>query len=178
VRLYLVRHAAVTVRPTKPSAQWHLSAEGRAAAEALAEDDQWASVAVVYCSTEPKAIGTAQRIAWRHGLRLQIEHDLHEVERPWTEGDYRALVQRYFAGDSLDGWEPRGDALVRVRVAIGAIASMSENAAIVSHGLALMLYVSEIEGLDGRQTFEMWSGISFPDVAVVVEGRMVRGFGE
>jgi broad specificity phosphatase PhoE len=177
VRLYLVRHAAVTVRPEAPSALWHLSPDGRTAAAALAEHDQWASVATVYCSSEPKAIGTAQRIAWRHGLRLQIEHDLHEVERPWTEGDYRALVRRYFAGDTLDGWEPSKSALARVRGAIEAIVTAGGDAAIVSHGLALMLYISDLIGLDGAQTFEMWSGISFPDVAAVEDGRLVRRFG-
>ncbi len=37
MKLYLVRHAGVTVRPALPSALWHLSLEGRAAADVLAD---------------------------------------------------------------------------------------------------------------------------------------------
>jgi hypothetical protein len=38
VRLYLVCHAAVTVRPDQPASQWHLSPQGRVATEAFAHE--------------------------------------------------------------------------------------------------------------------------------------------
>lgn len=179
MRLYLVRHAAVTVRPALPSSQWHLSPEGRAAAEALAENEEWSSIAVVYSSPEPKAIATAQRIASRHGLRLQIERDLREIERPWAGEGYQEQVKRYLGNEVIESWEPYGAALARVRSCVDAIASNGEDAAIVSHGLALTLYVADLLGLEGGSAFELWSKLSFPDVAVVEAEarRMVRGFG-
>lgn len=179
MRLYLVRHAAVTVRPELPSAQWHLSPEGRAAAEALAEAEYFASLATVYSSPKPKAVAIAQRIAARHGLRLQIERDLHEIDRPWTDESYREQVRRYLASETVDGWEARDGALARVRGCIDAIVSSGEDAAVVSHGLALTLYLADLLGLDGGSAFELWSKMSFPDVAVVEprERRVVRPFG-
>lgn len=177
MRLFLVRHAAVSVRPEQPAAQWHLSPEGRTEAEALAAAEHWSSIATVYSSPEPKAMATAQRIAARHGLRVQIEIDLREVDRPWADAGYREQVRRYLAGGAIDGWEPRDGALARVRGCIDAIASGGEGAAIVSHGIALTLYVADLLGLDGGSAFELWSSMSFPDVAVVEGGEVVRGFG-
>jgi broad specificity phosphatase PhoE len=184
VRLHLVRHAAVTVRPERPGAEWHLSPEGRSAAEELAALPDWASVAAVYCSPEPKAVATAQRIAARHGLRIAFDPDLREVEgRAWVDEGYADLVRRYLAGEPAGGWEPRDEAARRVRACIDAIAARhdGEDAAVVSHGLALTLYLSRVTGLDGGGAFELWRSIAFPDRAVVEvdrgSARVVRGFG-
>jgi len=182
VRLYLVRHAAVTVKPGVPSSDWHLSAEGRAAAGQLAEEAFWSGVRGLHVSPEPKAIGTAERIAARHDLPVRIEPALREVARRWAEGDYSDVVRRYLAGETLDGWEPRDETLARVRSCIGRIVERHAGAevAVVSHGLALTLYVSDLLGLDGEVAYELWSGIRFPDVAVVdpAARRLERGFGE
>jgi len=182
MRLYLVRHAAVVVRPAQPSAQWHLSPEGRAAADALADAPFWPSVSGIYASTEPKATGTAQRIAARHGLPLRIEPDLREVERPWMDGDYAAIARRYLAGDAIDGWEPRAEALARVRGCIERIVTRHAglDIGIASHGLALTLYVSDLLGLDGEASGRLWSSIAFPDLALVdpEARRMERSFGQ
>ena len=181
-RLYLVRHSAVTVRPERPIAEWHLSPEGRAAVDRLAEEPYWASVRGIHTSPEPKAVATAQRIAARHGLPIRIERDLHEVERGGWAGDgYRELVQRYFAGEALDGWEARDEALARAGACIDGIAARHEglDAGIVSHGLALTLYIADRFALDAEAVFAMWGRIRFPDVAAVdpQARQIVRGFG-
>ena len=170
MQLYLVRHAAVVVRPEQPSNQWHLSPEGRAAAESLAaEPAGWATLARLYSSSEPKAIATAQRIAMRNGLSITIEATLREVERPWSGGDYRALARSYLGGEPIDGWEPCDVATARIRRAIETIASSHGEAGVglVSHGLILSLYVAGLFGLDGPATAELWEGIGFPDYAIV-----------
>jgi broad specificity phosphatase PhoE len=181
MRVYLVRHAAVTMRPEQPIAHWHLSPEGRAAAEAMGAEPFWAEVEAIATSTEPKAVGTAQRIAAPHGLPLRIEPDLREVHRSWAGEGYRELVRRYFAGEALEGWEPRQQASARVRACIEGVvrANSGRDVAVVSHGLALTLYLEGLLDMDAGAAFDVWSGLGFPDVAVVdPEGRaMVRGFG-
>lgn len=170
MRVYLVRHAAVTVRADAPAEQWHLSPEGRAAAEALAEDPRWASVALVYTSPEPKAVATAQRIAARHGLAIVIERDLREVDgRAWTSEDYREVVRRYLAGETVDSWAACDGARERIRSCIERIAAQqaSDEIAIVSHGLVLTLYVSDLLGLDAAGAHDLWSRMRYPDAAIV-----------
>ena len=182
MRLYLVRHAAVTVRPEVPPPQWHLSPEGRAAAEALAEEPYWAELAVIYTSPEPKAVGTAQRIAARHGLPIRLEHDLREVERgAWVGEGYREQVRRYLAGEPIDSWERREAALGRVRACIDRIvaASGGQDIAAVSHGLVLTLHMTSLLSLDASASYDLWRRIGFPGVAVVdpQARRVERGFG-
>ena len=178
--LHLVRHAAVTVRPEADSSLWHLSPEGRAAADALASEPLWQRVQVIASSPEPKAAGTAQRIAASHGLPLRLERDLREVGgRAWVGDGYEELVRRYFAGEDV-GWEPRAAALARVRACIEAIASTAQgDVAVVSHGLVLTLYAANVLAFDGTAAFELWGRIRFPDVCMIESGtgRVVRAFG-
>jgi broad specificity phosphatase PhoE len=181
MQLYLVRHAAVVVRADQPSEQWHLSPEGRAAAEALAGDDGWAALARLYSSPEPKAIATAQRIAMRNALPLSIEPALHEVERPWTEGDYRELARSYLRGEPVEGWEPYGGATARIRRAIEAIVSRHGEAdvGVISHGLILSVYLADLLGLDGPAAIELWDSIGLPNYAIVdlKARKLIRPFG-
>ena len=181
MRLYLVRHAAVPVRPGRPPESWHLSPEGRAGASALAEEPCWADVALVYSSPEPKAVATAQRIAARHELPIAIERDLREIDgRTWTEVEqHRELARRYLAGEAVDGWEARAAARERFRSAIDAIARRGEDVAVVSHGLVLTLWLSDLLGQDAGAAQELQARLRFPDLAIVdpVARRVERHFG-
>jgi broad specificity phosphatase PhoE len=167
--LVLVRHAMVTFHREVPSAQWHLSPDGRAAAEALAARDTWAPLVRVYSSHEPKAIATAQRCCAANALPLTIEPALHEVERPWSEGDYKSEAESYLRGQARDGWEPRGAATERMRGAVEGVLSAHTggDVAVVSHGLVLSLYLASLLDLDPEATAALWRGIGFPDYAVV-----------
>lgn len=183
MRLYLVRHAAVTVRPGSAPRHWGLSPEGRAAAQTLAGAPHWAGLAAVYSSPEPKAAGTAQRLAAPHGLPIRIEAGLREVSRPAVlYDDYPAIVRRFLAGERLDGWEGREEAQGRVAAAIDALVARSgdEDVAAVSHGLVLTLYLARLLGLEESASFDIWSALRHPDVAMIepAAGRLVRGFGE
>ena len=181
MKLYLVRHAAATVRPELPSTQWHLSPEGRAAADALAEESFWPAVRGIDMSAEPKAAATAQRIAARHGLPICVEPELREVERPWTEGDYAHFAYSYLAGGAVDGWEARAQALTRMQRSIDRIVAQRDGRdfVIVSHGLALTLYLSHVLALDIVTAWELWSEMRFPDLAILDLGshRLERSFG-
>lgn len=182
MKLYLVRHAGVTVRPALRSADWHLSPEGRAAADALADEPFWPGARGIHTSPEPKACATAQRIAARHGLPIRIEPELREVERPWMGEGYADAVRRYLAGQAIDGWDGRDEALARLRGCIEGIVERRQGleAGVVSHGLALTLYLSDLLGLDAEAAYQLWSGMGFPDVAEVdpAARRMERSFGQ
>ncbi|MCH7811727.1 MAG: histidine phosphatase family protein [Chloroflexi bacterium] len=183
MRLSLVRHAAVTVRPGSLPQHWRLSPEGRAAAEALAGAPHWAGLTTVYTSPEPKALATAQRLAAPHGSPVRIEAGLREVSRPAAMyDDYPAIVRRFLAGERIDGWESREEAQRRVEAGIDALVAQSngEDVAAVSHGLALTLYIAGLLGLGESAAFDLWSAMRFPDVAVLDPevGRLARGFGE
>ncbi|NUR76182.1 MAG: histidine phosphatase family protein [Thermoleophilia bacterium] len=139
--LTLVRHAAVVIDPAVPSSDWRLSPEGREAARALELPGGSALT-----SPEPKAAETAELA----GLDAVVDRRLREVARPWSD-DYVADVERWFAGDEPVGWEPRSEALARLRDALDGFDGVA-----VSHGLAISLYA----GL----TFEEWSALPFPAV--------------
>jgi broad specificity phosphatase PhoE len=137
----LVRHAAVVVDPAVPSSEWRLSEEGREAARSLVLPRREART-----SPEPKARETAELA----GLDALVDERLREVGRPWSD-DYVAQVERWFAGEEPDGWEPRNDALARLRAALDGFDGVA-----VSHGLAISLYV----GL----SFAEWRALPFPAV--------------
>jgi hypothetical protein len=140
--LTLVRHAAVVVDPRVPPHEWVLSPEGQAAAGALRLRGPAIS------SSEPKAVETA-RLA---GLEPRLDDRLRVVRRPWSH-DYAREVESYLAGDEPSGWEPRAEALERLRGALDGYDGVA-----VSHGLAISLYL----GL----SFGEWRALPFPAVLV------------
>ncbi|MFL5926079.1 MAG: histidine phosphatase family protein [Gaiellaceae bacterium] len=137
----LVRHAAVVVDPAVPSCEWRLSEAGRKAARALVLPD-----AAALTSPEPKARETAELA----GLTADVDERLREVSRPWSN-DYAAEVQRWFAGETPEGWERREDALARLCGVLDGFDGVA-----VSHGLAISLYA----GL----SFDDWRSLPFPAV--------------
>lgn len=180
--VYLVRHAAVTPRPEIPGPQWHLSPDGRVAAEKLGEEPHWANVHGIHTSVEPKAVATAQRITAPNELPIRIERDLREVEgRAWVETGYAEQVHAYLSGDPPDGWEPIDHAQARMRNCIdGIVAKQADlNVGIVSHGIVLTLYVSDVMGLSPQEAIVLWESIRFPDVAIFdpAKKRFEREFG-
>jgi broad specificity phosphatase PhoE len=151
--LWLVRHAPVELRVDEPASTWPLTDEGRAAAEELAR--ALPPISVVRSSPEPKAIGTAEPIARASGVEIELDERLREVGRAANFATYdahREAVRSYLAGEPVDGWEPHGRALERVRDAVVAL----DDAAVVSHGMLLSLLLG--------YSFEQWNRIALPDV--------------
>ncbi|MDZ4277625.1 MAG: histidine phosphatase family protein, partial [Dehalococcoidia bacterium] len=117
------------------------------------------------------------------GLHVSIERDLREVEgRAWSGDEYQEQVRRYLSGEGVGGWEPRAAVLGRVNARIADLLAgpAGSGVAAVSHGLALTLYLSDLLGLDAAASFELWSTMAFPDVAIVDHEtrRFERSFGE
>lgn len=136
----LVRHAMTIVDRSRPSEEWVLSDDGRAAARALRLAGPARS------SSEPKALETA-RLA---GLDATPDDRLREVRRPWSD-DYAADVERYLGGEDLPGWEPRATALERLHAALDGFEGVA-----VTHGLAISLFLG--------YSLDEWRALPFPAV--------------
>ncbi len=180
--LYLIRHSSAAPGANLPGPQWHLSSEGREAADTLSREPFWRELRGMHTSVEPKSAATAQRIAAPNELPIRIERDLREVEgRTWVERGYADLVRDYLAGEPPDGWEPLDAARSRMRACIDGIVDRHAglNVGIVSHGIVLTLYLADVFSLDANAAIDLWRSIRFPDVAVLdpEARRLERGFG-
>jgi broad specificity phosphatase PhoE len=163
-RLVLVRHAAVELVDGIPADRWLLSADGRRAAVELARRPHWTDLSVLASSPEPKALATAAPIASAAGCEVHVEPDLREAERPrqrvFPRDEFLALTRRYLAGEPVPGWEPAAEVRRRVADCIERLlAGTDGDVGVVSHGLALSLYLGS--------SFEEWRRIELPAVAVV-----------
>jgi broad specificity phosphatase PhoE len=151
----LVRHAMPEVVPGVPPHDWELGPDGRAAARELARRLQPGRVV---SSDEPKALQTAEEIA--RGSEIVVDARWREVARPtgWEPG-YRDRARRYVGGEALAGWEPHADAIARVR-------SATRGDIVVTHGLAMTLYLG--------QTVDFWEELRFPDAWSALAGHLRR----
>ena len=179
MRLYLIRHGRT--QPAGPdSHSWPLSSEGEAQARALADAPFWRGISALFSSPEEKAVSTVRPSAERYGLDIRREDRLREVRRPpvWVE-DYESAVRRFFEHPESppEGWESRESATARVTGCLREIAVRhpAESVAVCGHGLALTLYLSALEDLEG-DIFGLWRSIGFAQVAVVEDGRVVVPF--
>ncbi len=79
--LLLIRHSQPAIEPEVAACKWHLSTEGRARCQQLAEHISSYQPAVMVCSTEPKAVETAALLTAQLGISYSTQHDLREHER-------------------------------------------------------------------------------------------------
>jgi len=161
--LYLVRHAH-TQQTALPVETWPLSEQGIQQAHKLAELPFWRDVHLICSSWEPKAIQTAQIVVEQHGLPIEPVFDLRELRR--TDAyvpDYPAAVREALENPfkSFQGWEPAGEAQSRIMTAIERLLMLheGETLAVVSHGLALTLYLAYLAGTP--PSFDTWNTLPF-----------------
>jgi broad specificity phosphatase PhoE len=151
--LTFVRHAQVDLDLDRPAATWELSDAGRAAADEIAA--RLAPASRVLSSPEPKARATAEPLARRSGVAVELDDRLREVERGANLPDHdahRAAVRRYLGGGAVEGWEPREQAHARFSAAVGEL----DDAVVVTHATVLALFLA--------YDFEQWEAVRLPDV--------------
>ncbi|HEY7343470.1 MAG TPA: histidine phosphatase family protein [Ktedonobacterales bacterium] len=157
-RLFLIRHAAPAKNPAVPAREWALSATGRADAEQLAEMLTPFAPAVIIpnvpaaiiASDELKARQTAQPLADRLDLTVEVMAGLHEHERRTVgyldDETFQATMARFFAEpDALVfGEETANQALARFSRAVeDTLARHPEgDIVIVTHGTVMSLFVA------------------------------------
>ncbi len=151
--LMLVRHAAPSIDPTLPHADWPLSQRGVAAAKTLGLKLR-TDVLDVRASPQPKAAETA-----RHAFgEFTTDERLIEADRPFYENVdvLRADSLRWLSGEWLADWERREAVLDRMTWATMETASRT---CFVGHGLAISVLVNSITGIP---TAEFWTRMPMP----------------
>ena len=113
-------HPEVTIDPTAPVPSWSLNAIGKARADALANRGALASTTQVISSGERKAIETAEIIAAKLKVPVEVRDVMHENDRSATgflpPEEFEAMTNLFFAQPriSIRGWERAIDAQSRI----------------------------------------------------------------
>jgi broad specificity phosphatase PhoE len=168
--LILVRHGRPAIDPDTPPTTWPLCPEGRAAVEALSEKIAAYAPAALATSPEPKARETAEIIAARLDLAIDVDPGLHEHKRQHlsfgTEEAFREKIARIFAAPAhpVGGIETADEACDRLAAALSHHAGRPLVA--VTHGTVLSLYVARLLGCDAH---DLWRSLHMPDAFVLDE---------
>ena len=167
-QLLWVRHALPIPDPATPARDWPLAPEGREEAARLARSLTALAPVSVVTSDERKAIETADALGEALGLApAEVCADLCEVQRPWTDGDYRAAAREYLRSGSAPGWESRDEVLRRVSSALAEHWGPEGTTIAVGHGLAMSVWAADaVEGLDA---VGFWENLTFPDAWLFAE---------
>lgn len=167
--LLWIRHATVRPHPATPARTWPLTPEGREGAARLARSlPQLPQPISAVTSDERKAVETAEAVCDALGLDpAGVCAGLREVERPWTDGDYRAVARQYLRTGASPGWEARDEVLHRLSAALAEHWRAEGTTVAVSHGLAMSLWAANaVEGIDPVQ---FWENLEFPDAWLFAE---------
>lgn len=113
-------HPQVQIDPIIPVPSWGLSEVGRARTEAIAGTGQLSATTQIICSGERKAIETAEIIAAKLSVDVEVRQAMHENDRSATgfliPAEFEAVANEFFAQPdvSIRGWERAIDAQLRI----------------------------------------------------------------
>ncbi|RXH15006.1 histidine phosphatase family protein [Bradyrhizobium guangzhouense] len=113
-------HPQVNIDPSIPVPRWGLSEVGRARTEAVTATGLFSGTAQVISSGEQKAIETAEIIAAKLGIDVEVREAMHENDRSATgflvPDEFEEVANQFFGQPqvSVRGWERAVDAQVRV----------------------------------------------------------------
>ncbi|MBS0471005.1 MAG: histidine phosphatase family protein [Proteobacteria bacterium] len=175
-RIVFVRHARPRIVEGVPSAEWELDAEGRRAAELLAERLRVYTFPEAVCSPEPKALATAQPIARKFGIPVVIDEGLSEHQRRTVDIVSREIAERRIAalfdnpGDVVFGEESADACFARFSCAIKSRLPSEKDLLFVTHGTVLTIFLSRVCGFE---PMPFWHKLGLPS-AVVLKGREVE----
>jgi broad specificity phosphatase PhoE len=182
--LVLVHHSIPEVVPGVPARAWPLSSAGRARAARLAERLAVYHPAFVASSGEPKAVATADIVAHRLTVPVEVVAGLHEHARsraPFMDRDrFEAAVARFFAAPAelILGDETAAQARQRFTRAVSEVIALrgAEDILIVTHGTVMTLFIAAATGID---PFPFWRELGMPCfVALSLPDFRILGRGE
>ncbi len=176
-RIVLIRHGMPRIEEGVPAADWQLSPEGAVAAADLAAHLRGFDFDAIASSPEPKAAGTAQAIAARLGLAVEIDPGLAEharrsvgfLPRPEIEaGIARLLARPHY---KVFGDETGDECYERFAAALARQADKGAgDVAMVTHGTILTVYLDRM----GRLTdaFAFWRALKTPAAVILAGAKM------
>jgi broad specificity phosphatase PhoE len=165
--LILVKHSVPEIEKDRPANTWRLSKEGQLRAYRLTEQLESFAPEVILSSNEPKAKETADILASRFQLDVQILADLHEHDRsyvPYLSHDaFQSSIRDFFQkpNELVFGRETANQAYARFYRAIHFILNQHRNKTviIVTHGTVISLFISR---LTGSSDLELWNQLGLP----------------
>ena len=164
--MILIRHARSVVDPATPAADWSLAP---GAVESAAELGQHLQATTLIASTERKAIDTAAALGLGPVL---VSEAFCEVTRPFYD-DPNGLdetVARWFAGETVDGWEPHAEAVTRF--AGGLAEHAGDGLVVVTHGTVMTAWLASTGAVTDPMAF--WRDLRMPDAFAVGDGSVQR----
>lgn len=170
--LILIKHSMPELVPTTPPNRWHLSAEGRESCKALAERLALYQPERLLCSTEVKAMETADLAGERLGPVPEVLPGLHENDRtgvgfPPFEEIQRGVATFYTHPDRrIFGQESADEAHARFANALLPTLDRRPGVttAVVTHGTVLSLFVARRCGVE---PYELWQRLGTPSFVVL-----------
>jgi broad specificity phosphatase PhoE len=166
-RLILVRHASPVIDPARPSADWTLSEEGRAAARRLAKRLASYAPKAVISGPEAKVAETAEILAHQLTVSVTVLPALAEHERRssryLTKAEFEAAIRRLFLEPGAIAYGEESANMTCLRFASALDDALRANAGAttiaVSGGTAICLYIAHKANLDG---FSLWETLRMP----------------
>ena len=170
--LILVKHSLPKIVENVPAHKWELSDAGRVRAKQLAERLNGYQPEVIVSSVEPKAKETAEIIAAKHNLGLQVVNGLHEHDRSKVgylhRKEFQATVREFFEKpDTLVfGSETADECHARFQHAVHTILdhNLDKTVVIVTHGTVISLFVSRLTGMPDLL---LWNELGMPSFVVI-----------
>lgn len=170
--LVLVRHAQPEIVEAAPAREWRLSPQGRVHADYLAEELSRFQPEAIVSSDEPKAVETAEIIARRYQLDLQIVEALREHDRsnvPYLPYEaFQRSIRDFFqnASQLVFGRETADQAYTRFYRGIHSMLKDHPDKTIVAvaHGTVITLFVSR---LTGHSDFDLWRMLGLPSYIAI-----------
>ncbi|BAY77577.1 hypothetical protein NIES25_40440 [Nostoc linckia NIES-25] len=171
-RLILVRHSLPEKIEHLPAKEWCLSLEGQQRCHLLADKLVDFQPGIIASSREPKAIETAQIIAQKFNVAVEIVEGLHECDRTnfgfVEEKKFFETLEAFFATPDklVMGLETATRAFQRFQEAIKNLLAKTPDGdvMIVSHGTVMTLFVA---GCTGQEPFPFWRQLGQP-MAIVL----------
>ena len=171
-RLVLVRHSKPEIERDEPASSWKLGEVGCHRSELLAVRLRGFSPQVIWTSTEPKAVETAEIVAKAFGVQARTVAGLEEQDRgnvPFfeTRDEFERAVEHFFREPDrlVLGTETAEQALARFTCAIDQIISAGHaDSVVVTHGTVMTLYAARVAGV--RQMY-FWRRLGLPSYVVL-----------
>jgi broad specificity phosphatase PhoE len=159
-------HPQVNIDPAVPVPSWGLSEIGRARTEAVASTRQLSRTTQIVSSGERKAIETAEIIAAKLNVDVEVREAMHENDRSATgflvPDEFQAVANQFFAQPqiSVRGWERAVDAQLRIVREVEHVLARNRpgDVLFVGHGGVGTLLYCHYSGLAIDRTYDQPAG--------------------
>ena len=159
-------HPQVRIDPTASVPSWGLNPVGRARTEAIGNEAWLFDTTQIVSSGEQKAIETAEIIAKKLGITVEIREAMHENDRSATgflePGEFEVVADQFFLRPlaSIRGWERAADAQLRIVHEVEEVLDRNHagDVLFVGHGAVGTLLFCHYSGLAIHRSYDQPAG--------------------